>query len=546
MKARTTTIFIVILMCIGQYTKAQNCTAGFNYTLDSAHQIVDFHDTSVVSGHVITYSWDFGDGYTSPHQNSSHSYSHPGPYYVCLTVTVDTPQCTNTVCDSITIPASPAHCDANFSYHPSVVHSNTINFIDHSTSSRMITSWSWNFGDGNNSNQQSPSHQYADTGTYYVCLIISDANGLCTDTFCQNVIVAAHSSTCTAVFSTIVDSMGNVNFINTSTGTGVHANYHWTFGDGHGSSMENPHHTYFHPGTYYVCLSISDSSCNNTYCDSITIAPPVIHACNAEFQFQQTNHSVNFHDMSSGSFLNYVWDFGDGHGATTANPSHQYADTGQYTICLYIGDANCSDSICHTIYVHQVNHCQASFTLSADTTTGGFNFTNTSSITATDFLWTFGDGDSSTLQDPSHLYSSSGHYTVCLFIHDSISGCSAHSCYVFHSHHPPHHMALSFALFPDELTSTGFNEVYNDFGLRNYPNPFSNSTIIEYNLVNGAKVDIQLYSLIGKLVMSLPAKKEQPGLHHQEINVNQLGSGIYLLKVSIDGQSSVIKVTVMK
>ena len=544
MKRKFTFSLILVLVGFIRLSMAQTCSAGFTYAIDTAHHSVTFHDTSSISGHLITYAWTFGDGHASHQQNPTVTYAHPGTYYVCLTVTADTPHCSSTFCDSIVIPNPPANCDADFMSVPS---SNlTINFMDHSLSSHTITSWTWDFGDGSTSTSPNPSHQYADTGIYNVCLMISDMNGLCVDTFCHPVYVTASTSTCAAAFTFATVSAGNVDFTNTSAGTGPHTIYHWSFGNGHGSSHENPFYSYPHPGTYYVCLTISDNNCHSTFCDSVTITQPTVHTCNADFQFLQTAHSVNFHNMSSGHFLNYTWDFGDGHSSHMSNPSHQYADTGHYVVCLYVSNPHCSDTICQTISVAHVNHCQASFTLDVDTTTGDIIFTNTSSIAATDFLWTFGDGDSSNLQNPTHSYAISGHYTVCLFINDTVSGCSAHSCFVMHTHHSPHFLALSLTLFPDENPSTGIEQINSPFALKVYPNPVSNYTNIEYTLEQKSKVRMEVYNLIGEIVLSSISKNVSAGNHTEQIDVRRFVEGTYILKLTFDNKAAISKIIIMR
>ncbi len=541
---RRITTILVMLMCIANYLTAQTCSADYTYTIDTAHHSVTFQDSSAISGHLITYAWTFGDGNSSSLANPVHNYSQPGTYYVCLTVTADTPHCTSTICDYIVIGHQSATCTAGFNYTPAV--GQTVNFMDHSLSNQTITSWSWNFGDGNTSTSPNPSHTYADTGIYNVCLIISDMHGLCVDTICQVISVNSTASTCSAGFTFIADSMGNVHLTNTSTGTNPHTNFQWSFGDGHGSSMENPFHTYHHPGTYYVCLTLTDSTCTDTYCDSIVITQPIIHTCNADFQYQQSNHSINFHNMSSGHFLNYNWDFGDGNSSHMSNPSHQYADTGHFVVCLYVSSPHCSDTICQTIYVAQVNHCQASFTLSTDTTTGAIIFTNTSSIAATDFLWTFGDGDSSTLQNPSHIYTTPGHYTVCLFITDSVSGCSTHSCFLFHTHHPPHHLALSLTLLSDENPTTDIEQIHSEFNLNVYPNPLSYYTTIEYTLKQQSNVKLELYNVLGENVLSTISKTQSSGQHQEQFNVSNIAEGTYILKLSIDKQAALSKIIILR
>ena len=148
--------------------------------------------------------------------------------------------------------------------------------------------------------------------------------------------------------------------------------------------------------------------------------------------------------------------------------------------------------------------------------------------------------------NPNHLYTSPGHYTVCLFIHDSISNCSAHSCLVFHSHQPPHHQALSNALFADELTPTGIEQINSQFEFKVYPNPLSTITNIEYTLEGNAKVKWELYNLIGEIVLSSKTKSQGTGQYVEQLDVNTLANGTYLVKLFINNQAAISKIIIMK
>jgi PKD repeat protein len=142
----------------------------------------------------------------------------------------------------------------------------TATFTDASTSTGVLTSWAWDFGDGNTSTMQNPVHTYAAAGTYTVCLIASDS--CATDTICQalNVTcvgpVAAFSDTATGLTATFTDA---------STSTGVLISWAWDFGDGNTSTMQNPVHTYTAAGTYTVCLIASDSCATDTICQALNV-----------------------------------------------------------------------------------------------------------------------------------------------------------------------------------------------------------------------------------------------------------------------------------
>ncbi len=114
-----------------------------------------------------------------------------------------------------------------------------------------------------------------------------------------------------------------------------------------------------------------------------------------------------------------VWDYGDGSPLDTAyNPTHTFAAPGNYTVCSYITGACVSDTVCTTVII-----CPApaladySYTINYPTV----DFTDNSQNTTT-WLWDFGDGTTSTQQNPSHSYATFGLYTVCLTATDTCGG----------------------------------------------------------------------------------------------------------------------------
>lgn len=139
----------------------------------------------------------------------------------------------------------------------------TVAFTDASTDT---DSWIWDFGDGNTSTQQNPTHTYAADGTYTVCLIA--ANNCGADTICMPVTVTT-CATPTAAFTSSVN-VGSVSFTNAST-VGANASYSWDFGDGQTSTAQNPTNTYASNGTYTACLIVTDDCGADTLCNQVNV-----------------------------------------------------------------------------------------------------------------------------------------------------------------------------------------------------------------------------------------------------------------------------------
>lgn len=224
----------------------------------------------------------------------------------------------------------------------------------------------------------------------------------------------------------------------------------WNFGDGtHATSFGNssPNKQYSAPGTYVVSVSLTNSStnCSTSYNDTLIISN---NPSNCQAGYQTTPipspslpfSGYRFHFTSSGPSSSVVTlDFGDGtsySGPLLANSfvDHQYANPGVYQACLTVSDtlSGCLDQFCNSIAIPgiPVSTCTASFQASYNQGTAPVvvTFNNTSSGTNppnTSYLWNFGDGASSSLENPSHSYGANGIYLVTLNIYDSLQQCSS-------------------------------------------------------------------------------------------------------------------------
>lgn len=247
---------------------------------------------------------------------------------------------------------------------------------------------------------------------------------------------------CTAGYSSAVDpaNNGNVTFTNTSTGTGLH--YEWDLGDG--TIFPNFYtpgtYTYASSGTYNVCLTVYDSigvdsiggiisGCSDVYCSTISVINSMATCYAYFYTWIDSTGSVSIYNASSGSITNYFWDFGDGTTSTLANPApHTYPSSGYYTICLTTTNPStlCNSTYCDTILV---SSCSASFTYSPDTLGYGCTFNGISTGLGSNYYWNFGDGSTSTLQNPYHVYPTNGYYYVCLTVTSFLdTACYSMTC----------------------------------------------------------------------------------------------------------------------
>jgi PKD repeat protein len=167
-------------------------------------------------------------------------------------------------------------CISDFSYMPDSNNNFTIIFNDESSNGAggMPTNWIWDFGDGNISLLQDPTHTYNAPGTYNVCLFILDTLYHCSAISCQEVIVDDSSSPLIASFTASLDSllpMPNLYHF-TSTSAGNIDSWHWDFGDGNTAEGPQVTHQFSEPGNYNVCLTVENlvTQQSDTYCAQIS------------------------------------------------------------------------------------------------------------------------------------------------------------------------------------------------------------------------------------------------------------------------------------
>ena len=208
------------------------------------------------------------------------------------------------------------------------------------SSTGEVTSWSWDFGDGNTSTQQNPFHTYNENGNYTASLTVSNKAG--SDTATLAIIVRGPPVASFTTDETKVAVGDTIQFSNSSRGEVTSLS--WDFGDGNTSTQENPSHAYAEKGSYTASLTVSNKAGSDTSTLAITVLePPQANFSASEIKVK-LGTSIQFTDESGGDVDSWSWDFGDGSTSTEQNPSHTYKDTGTYSVSLTVGNAISSDT----------------------------------------------------------------------------------------------------------------------------------------------------------------------------------------------------------
>jgi PKD repeat protein len=200
------------------------------------------------------------------------------------------------------------------------------------------------------------------------------------------------------------------------------------------SFEQNPLHTYASKGVYEVCLHVIDFNyqCIDQICRNVEITYDP--ACEADFTFEPMANDPfthQFTDNSSGNIVDWLWNFGDGSTSTLQNPEHTFVSEGTFEVCLTITNlwGNCQDVFCTVVVIDIPELCTANFNFSINPSQPfTVEFTDFSSGIMTQWLWNFGDGNTSDIQNPVHVYADTGVYQVNLSIQNPDS-----LVYCFHS-----------------------------------------------------------------------------------------------------------------
>jgi len=276
-------------------------------------------------------------------------------------------------------------------------------FTDMSTGSPA--SYRWRFGDGRESTERNPTHTYQLAGTYTVSLEVSNSGG---SSGKNKFIDVSLGEPPQAAFAFTTDGL-QVNFVDRSKNDPT--SWSWIFGDNTTSNLRNPIHTYGAAGTYTVVLLAANAAGSNSTSDVVQVeagTPPV-----AKFKATVTGKQVNFVDQSTGTPTSWLWNFGDNTTSSLPNPIHLYTTSGTYTVTLTVANAAGSNSASDAVKIDPVPPV-ADF---AFTVTGHqANFVDRSTGNPSSWSWSFGDGGTSTQQNPIHIYPTAGSYTAMLTV----------------------------------------------------------------------------------------------------------------------------------
>lgn len=356
-------------------------------------------------------SWNLGDGTSNTNSTVTKKWDSAGIYTIKLVNNFGT--CTDSIIKNVRVLSLPqvkiSANDSNSCKAPF-----TVNFTDLTANA---ASWQWNFGDGNTGAINNPSNTYNTLDTFDITLIVTDAAG-CIDTgrFDNFIKVLKPIAKITNVPIGGCIPFSFTPFVAPLEAGGI-ASYFWNLGNGTTSTASNP--TAFYPlaGNYSIKLIITttDGCIDSTeVVNGIHVNTQPTINFSASPTTQCANSPIQFTDATPGADR-WLWDFGNGTTSTAQNPVAQYTDSGTYSIRLIAWSNGCNDTLIKNNYI-TISPGIARFRPAYNCTNRlQVNFID-SSVIPLSWLWNFGDGNTSSTQNPVHTYSAVQNYTVTLTV----------------------------------------------------------------------------------------------------------------------------------
>lgn len=398
---------------------------------------IPFTGTSIPGTFNITnYTWFFHDNTTANTVNATKLYPAPGNYDVRYRILADN-GCAGDTTKTVTILENPT---AAFSISGNICTKDSVRITDNSSVPvGTISSWYWNFGDGNSTtltNNTPFYHQYNTAGTYTIYLVTTSSNGCKSDTTRIPVTVLPRP---TASFTTggNVCLGDSIRFIDASTPAASISSWNWNFGDTRSEIRTNNtpfFHTYTSTGNFNVTLVVTGTNtcASDTFRFTVNVSskPPSTFTVSGKPCIDSLFSFTSSVPTGGSNPPTWYWNFGDnqtGNSAVSNSITHAYSNAATNILVKHWVSyaAGCaSDTAFQTIPLVRANPV-ASFTITGDTLCEKKPITLNSTVTGSHF-WNWSLGPTVTNATPpfTHQFAAAGTYDIRLFLSNP-EGCKS-------------------------------------------------------------------------------------------------------------------------
>lgn len=390
---------------------------------------VSFEDLSLSSSPIVSWFWDFGDGGNNISSNPTYTFDEEGAYDISLLV-MDSNQCSNLISYSNFIKTEDKPIIDFLATPEFSCYSSQQVYFQNNTQNSNLYNYEWDFGDGQISSFQNPSHLYSNQGVYNVKLKVFSS--ICIDSVLKSDFIIVDGLL--DVDFTADDSVGceggfTVNFNDISSE--YTTSWLWDFGDGNTSALKNPTHTYTNKGFYDVTLKVT----NQGNCLEQMTKPQYIELKPVpDIQFQtidsvgcQLPFIVQLQD-STENVNSWVWKMDGTTLGNTQQLQYSVSNSGSFNIELEVEGVNgCKNSLVKNQYIN-IDPIQLSFTSNIQNGCAPLNVEFISQPISlsniVEYVWDFGNGSQSYSQTPIEQYQNEGIFDISLLVENEL-GCTA-------------------------------------------------------------------------------------------------------------------------
>jgi hypothetical protein len=406
------------------------------------------------------------------------------------------------------------------------------------------------------------THQFYSNDTFIVfvsleCYNLLDTNQRCSSYTSDTIVVQDYSCAVEARYLFYNPSNGGSTASSFAAGyyagtTNVNCN--WYIQDALGNIIYTTNgfdlngiiYTFTQNGIYTISYvaqandTILQTQCSDSI--SIVINRNVISSCGIPISLQQQNlqgNSVKLTANYSGTFSNRYFLIEGNYFWNTDTITYTFPSGGFHQVGFYgentNGGVTCRDSICPGIPVGGIpGNCNAVFTLWEDSTNAGqwYAINNSTGFGPPNYLWDFGDGNTSNLAYPTHTYSVPGNYVICLTVSDNY-GCSSTMCDSTSGMRISQQQAInslmgSLTVIAPQV-GISENKISVD-GMKLFPNPMLDITTVEFNSTLSSAAKIEIVNILGSVV-STDNVSIVKGNNQVKINTEALESGVYIINL---------------
>jgi len=395
------------------------------------------------SENAVSYEWHFGNGETSFETNPYVTYTKKG-YYTDTLIAISTNGCKSKkiIEKSMTVLIPGAYFTPNVWSDPFGLKGCAPHTVDFENKSKYITEYDdisehhWDFGDGSQSSEKSPSHTFYEIGKYPVTYYYVTSRGCVSTRF--SAVAEVGSEQTADFFKTLPDTIcasQAIQFFDDSQDSTLINEWYWRFGDSTYSMKQNPVHTYIDTGYMDVKLQAYYNGCGvaKEKKKFVYVKGPIVKVdyhveCDNPYEALLKSNAIDAEKV--------YWDFGDGSpiDSVNFNPNHIYSNNKTYTVNLtaFNKTNSCSYSSENTVIIKDIKArfeitdsigCQnLSIKINSEKSQDNAYFFSDGQYGK--YLWDFGDGTKLVTSDPliKHIYTKKGKDTLKLIVQD-IRGC---------------------------------------------------------------------------------------------------------------------------